>query len=314
MKLVPDFIDFVKKDFNWKAYTYAAVLLVSLLFLNKHYNWYYTYLNPTYWEGTSMLWYTVFYLSVYFIAAIPFLLIKKDYKVLKNPWFYLKSTFFIMLFGLTIGFYSYYNYEFVGLTSTEGAYIKHLLFYLKTTFMPLPFLILAKLTFDKRLENLYGISASHQHVSTYLLCLLALVPFVIAASYTAEFQSMYPLFKPWYYQGSFGMSDAELAIINSMAYCFHYVGTEWIFRGCLVIGMAAIVGRSAVVPMAVMYCAIHFGKPIGEAISSIFGGYILGALAYQTRHIWGGIVIHIGIALVMDFAGLFQHYCTSSNR
>ena len=58
----------------------------------------------------------------------------------------------------------------------------------------------------------------------------------------------------------------------------------------------------------VTYAAIHFGKPIGETISSIFGGYILGALAYQTRHIWGGVIVYICIAMTMEVMGFWHFY------
>ncbi len=84
--------------------------------------------------------------------------------------------------------------------------------------------------------------------------------------------------------------------------------TELIFRGVLVIGMVSLLDRKAVLPMVAMYAAIHFGKPLGETISSVFGGYILGALAYQTRHIWGGVIVHICVALTMEIMGFVHYY------
>jgi membrane protease YdiL (CAAX protease family) len=77
---------------------------------------------------------------------------------------------------------------------------------------------------------------------------------------------------------------------------------ELCFRGFFVIGMSSILGREAVVPMAVFYCTIHFGKPGLEAVSSLFGGYILGAVTYQTRSIWGGVIVHMGLAWMMELA------------
>ena len=52
--------------------------------------------------------------------------------------------------------------------------------------------------------------------------------------------------------------------------------------------------------MAVLYCMLHINKPMGEAISSIFGGYILGVIALSQRHILGGCIVHIGIAGLME--------------
>ena len=81
---------------------------------------------------------------------------------------------------------------------------------------------------------------------------------------------------------------------------------EFFFRGFLVIGMISLLGRGAVLPMACVYCFLHFGKPMGEAISSIFGGYILGVVAYETRGIWGGVIVHVGIAWLMELAAFTQ--------
>ena len=74
----------------------------------------------------------------------------------------------------------------------------------------------------------------------------------------------------------------------------------------LIDGLAQILGRHAVLPMAVIYCFLHTGKPPGEAISSIFGGYILGVIAYETKSIWGGIIVHVGIAWMMEVIGFTQ--------
>jgi hypothetical protein len=43
-----------------------------------------------------------------------------------------------------------------------------------------------------------------------------------------------------------------------------------------------------------------------EAVSSIFGGYILGVIALQTRSIWGGILVHVGIAWMMEAIAWLQ--------
>jgi hypothetical protein len=37
-----------------------------------------------------------------------------------------------------------------------------------------------------------------------------------------------------------------------------------------------------------------------ETIGSFFGGFILGTIALHTKSIWGGIIIHVGIALLME--------------
>ena len=51
---------------------------------------------------------------------------------------------------------------------------------------------------------------------------------------------------------------------------------------------------------------LHFGKPLGECISSVFGGYILGVIALYSRNIWGGVVLHMGVAALMELAAFSQ--------
>ena len=137
---------------------------------------------------------------------------------------------------------------------------------------------------------------------------VVMIPFLVLTSFSADFLEAYPQFRPWYVESVFGMSTWEYTLLYEVAYAFDFVMTELVFRGTLVVGMAVIMGRSAVLPMVAVYCSIHFGKPLVEAISSVFGGYILGALAFQTRHIWGGVVVHICIALTMEVMGLVHYY------
>jgi hypothetical protein len=49
---------------------------------------------------------------------------------------------------------------------------------------------------------------------------------------------------------------------------------------------------------------------MGEAISSVFGGYILGILALQKGNITGGIVLHLGVAWMMELFAHVQWYFT----
>ena len=51
------------------------------------------------------------------------------------------------------------------------------------------------------------------------------------------------------------------------------------------------------------YCTIHFGKPLGECISSFFGGLLLGIITFHTSAIWGGLIVHLGIAWLMELGG-----------
>jgi len=92
-------------------------------------------------------------------------------------------------------------------------------------------------------------------------------------------------------------------LIYEISYGIDFFSIELFFRGFLVFAFVRYVGADAVLPMAVFYCSIHFGKPLFECISSFFGGMLLGIIAYRTQSILGGIMVHLGIAWMMEAGG-----------
>jgi hypothetical protein len=167
---------------------------------------------------------------------------------------------------------------------------------------------LFKIFFDKKIEGLYGLCKNATHVKTYFYAFLIMLPFLIATSYTPDFLNAYPQYRVWNYAGAFQLPTWLNGTIYEILYAIDFINIELFFRGAMVIGLTCVLGPRAVLPMVVFYCTIHFGKPIGETISSVFGGYLLGALAYQTKHIWGGVVAHIGIAITMEIMGFVHYY------
>ena len=92
-------------------------------------------------------------------------------------------------------------------------------------------------------------------------------------------------------------------ILFELAYGLNFLGIEVFFRGFLVMALVNILGKDAILPMAVFYVSIHFTKPMGECISSFFGGSLLGIISYHTNSIKGGLLVHVGIAWMMEIAG-----------
>ena len=88
-----------------------------------------------------------------------------------------------------------------------------------------------------------------------------------------------------------------------LSYGFDFVSIEFFFRGFLILALLHICGQHCIIPVACFYCSIHFGKPMGEAISSFFGGVLLGIVSFNTRSIWGGLFVHLGIAWMMEIGG-----------
>ncbi|MDD3320449.1 MAG: CPBP family intramembrane metalloprotease [Paludibacter sp.] len=306
--LVNEVISFIKNDFHLISYVYTFLLVFVCIFLNYNFGFYKDTLRASYFTNDSMWMFPIFYGSMYFAVAIPVLIFQKEYKTLKNSHFYLKSFFFIVLYGVAIGFYSYRNWQFPTLFNEEKLFVLRLISQLKgSVFFILPLFVL-KISIDKDIKGLYGLASNAKHIRAYLLLFLMLMPFLVGMSFTSDFMFAYPQFRPWLYDGVFGLPAWAKTLIFESTYSIDFVMTELVFRGALVIGMISLLGRKAVLPMVAMYATIHFGKPLGETISSVFGGYILGALAYQTRHIWGGVIVHICVAMTMEIMGFVHYY------
>jgi hypothetical protein len=65
-----------------------------------------------------------------------------------------------------------------------------------------------------------------------------------------------------------------------------------------------IFGVGAIFSMVVPYCMIHYGKPYLEACGAIVAGTVLGSLSMKTRSIYAGFLVHITVAILMDFLAL----------
>jgi len=306
--LFSEILTFTKKDFHLLSYSYTFLLIIGAIYFNYSTGFYNNVMRETYSNGDSIWAFPLFYGIMYFIVAIPVLIFQRYYKLLRNNSFYMKSTFFIVLYGASIGYFGYRNWEFTSLFSEERLFAIKIISQLKGSIIYLIPLLVLKKSIDKNVEGIYGLAINSKHIQAYLLLFLMLLPFLIAVSFTPDFLNAYPQFHPWLFNGIFNLPTYCYTILYETTYALDFIKTELVFRGMFVIGMVSIMGRKAILPMVAMYAAIHFGKPLGETLSSIFGGYILGALAYQTRHIWGGVIVHICIALTMEMMGFIQYY------
>jgi len=73
-------------------------------------------------------------------------------------------------------------------------------------------------------------------------------------------------------------------------------GWEFIFRGWLLFGYARKFGAEALWLQAVPFALAHIGKPEMETLSTIFGGFAFGWVAWRTRSFLYPFLIHWFIA------------------
>lgn len=155
--------------------------------------------------------------------------------------------------------------------------------------------------FFDRETPFYGVTSEGFKARPYVLMLLVMIPLIAAAATQRDFLSMYPRFQnvPYLLQPGRGWHK----LLYELSYGSDFFSIELFFRGFLVLAFARWVGKEAILPMAIFYCTIHFGKPLGECISSFVGGLILGVVAYNSRSIIGGFLVHVGIAWLMELGG-----------
>lgn len=155
--------------------------------------------------------------------------------------------------------------------------------------------------FFDREQPLYGTATKGFTLRPYLFMLLLMLPLVAAAATQKDFLAMYPRFQNVAYL--LPPDRGWHKLLYELSYGTDFFSIELYFRGFLVLAFARFVGKDAILPMAMFYCTIHFGKPLGECISSYFGGLLLGIVTYHTRTIWGGFLVHVGIAWLMELGG-----------
>jgi uncharacterized protein len=147
----------------------------------------------------------------------------------------------------------------------------------------------------------YGLSlkSAQSNAKLYITLYLMIAPVVFLASFTPGFQHTYP----FYSQASRSWPDF---LIFEFFYGFQFFSLEFFFRGFLLHSIKRYVGAYAIFIMLVPYCMIHFGKPLSETLGAIGAGIILGTLSLRTNSIWGGVGIHVAVAVSMDVCSMWQ--------
>lgn len=164
-------------------------------------------------------------------------------------------------------------------------------------YVGIPMIVLACLPGQRIRDYHVSLRGFFRHLWIYAALFALVLPAVIYASTTAAFRETYPFYR------IANRSYADLALWE-LLYAAQFLSLEFFFRGFLLHGLRRAIGANAIFVMLVPYCMIHYGKPLPETLGAIGAGLILGTLAMRTRSIWGGVLIHVGVATAMDVLAL----------
>ncbi len=307
MKLFIDYLkDHLKADFRWDLYIGVFAFLLGSFYINYTFDFEESIIDSFYGQEIRILWYFLFYSFAYYTTLLAWAILHKQTVLLKNYKLWVFSTFCILCQAVDGSFYYHIAFSKAYLPSEIFVFGYRLLgelYFIVSVIIP--FFLFYKF-YDKESSYFYGMKAKWNEVKWYFLMLLGMVPLVFGASFEQSFLDAYPNYRFSQAHLYLGVSEWLTILVSEVCYAGNFISVELLFRGFLIIGMARFLGRGTVLPMVVMYAFLHFGKPMGEAIGSIFGGYILGVIALRSRNIFGGIIIHMGVAMLMEIAAFYQ--------
>lgn len=308
-KFISYFKDYHKTYYNPTLYLIFACLIASIIFCNYFFGFERDFIRRQSNPYMQILWFTIVNVVLYSVSIAIVKFFRKD-KLSINRSFIIYTLIGLIVISID---------RSINVFSHELKYIVHRSLYPAAFYMVanassiitmlIP-LLLYKFTVDRHQDfGLYGLRFQGVSFTMYKTLLLILVPLVFFASFIPEFIEYYPTYTKLYpARAAEHLNVPQWTIIGvyEVLYVGDFLFTELAFRGLLIIGLIRFIGKDAIFPMVVIYVALHFGKPIGETISSAFGGYILGVLALYSKNIWGGVALHCGVASCMELFAMMQ--------
>lgn len=303
-KFINYFKDFHKDYLRFPLYFLVVLFIGVLIAFNYYFDFEDSYIDSFYGKPLRIaLFFACHGLAYYGVLFIIYFFEKKR---MAFTWqFWVKSFLGLLILSVDRSVYPWIADFFI-----DGVPPVSQRFYFKTLYnlygvltLILPLFVLW-FFFDRRSsDGFFGLRFKQVSIKAYWLMLLIMVPIVFIATYLPGFMEYYPTYKRTgglAFARHYRIDEWIAKLIYESAYIFDFLNTELFFRGFLVIGLSKLLGKNVVLPMAATYAVLHFGKPMGETISSVFGGYILGVIALYSRNIWGGVFIHGGIAFLME--------------
>ncbi len=298
MNILSEFFVFVKHDLKDKRLFLLILFLTGLIIFNYTIDFEDSVLDSYVNTPKGTFYFSLFY-SVVFLGAlfctIPLTTIKKIFQQKLFWMFLMTSMFFVAL-------YQSQNPIRVLFKKSVYNYFSHkLVSQLDSLIIAIAMILFLGIWLGKSKYKLYGLLNFKFSAKIYFVFLALMIPLLVWAATQPDFLQEYPKLK-------FSRFPSETYTTKFLQYepfyLLNFIGVEWYFRGFMVLAFSQFLDRKAIAIVASVYCVFHFGKPMAECISSFFGGYLLGYMVYKSKTIWGGVIVHMGIAFLMDIFAL----------
>lgn len=166
-------------------------------------------------------------------------------------------------------------------------------------FLLLPWVVIRFIWRERMVDFGWRWGETHRHWRGYVLLISPILVFIVLVSFGEDFVNHYPFYL------HAGRSWFDFLAWQAL-YMSQFVVLEFFFRGYMLQALRPAMGANAIWVMCIPYLMIHFPKLWLEATGAILFGLFLGILALRSRSIWGGVMVHVGIALSMDMAALLR--------
>ena len=305
-KIVSLIQKYFKEHFSLSYFIPVVLFTALLIFINYYFQFERRYITYEINDARRLALYILMYFTAFGGAYLLYLFSPRDRHILKSGKLWGLILFTVFIFSFRWWFYQYNTLVY---RHVPGLYQSIVIKYI-TNLSGFIWLFIPCFIYwyrnDRKDQPVYGFRSKGVVLWPYFVLLLLMVPLVLAAATQSDFLETYPRLRHT------GLPNTTLKyqLLNGLyelCYAVDFINTEFFFRGFLILAFARFAGPRVILPMCVFYVSIHFEKPLGETISSFFGGWILGILAYETKSIYGGIIVHLGIALLMEAVAMAAH-------
>ncbi|MDH5608366.1 MAG: CPBP family intramembrane metalloprotease [Cyclobacteriaceae bacterium] len=299
-------INYQKEHFDLKLYVSVFLVIIFGLWFNYSLDFENSYIDTI--KSLPLKWLSFLAFQGVPYLAVAFLL---SYFGKVKKWYldYRFWLFFLLGFSIQAIDRSFYfgNFLYPYFDPVPARFLARIINWQYTLLQFIVPFVLIYYFFEKdRDSNVYGLAMRRFDARPYLYLLLIACVFIVIGSFFNDIQAYYPHYHVRdgeRFAAYFHLPNWLSVVLFEGSYGANFISVELFFRGFLLYSMTRFFGSYAVLPMVVSYCFLHFGKPLTESISSVFGGYVLGIVSLYNKNIWGGVMIHVGIAWLMELLG-----------